>query len=290
MGRTKLDKKLEHVQTMSDWKRIKSNNTSLRVAIYGIAGEVLTICDFGRGGRPAKKRVLGTLAWELFKDMVENKRAFEHSRDVKTGAIKGSTARHVLAAFKPAPPPVVKTCKIACDSELHDFLGASTDIENELGITLVQSLRAETSIKVHANSQRYPNRYDAFWRASLEPLYFNQLLQEGRLYPHHGDKGGDWQSYRFVDKQKSEGRREDDKNVDMVNNAPHYGGVDNPYEVVKVLEAWGLDAESYLWNTVKYIARCFHKGNTIQDLKKARYYLDRDISNRENKKGKHANG
>lgn len=75
---------------------------------------------------------------------------------------------------------------------------------------------------------------------------------------------------------------------DMVNNAPHYGGKDNPYEVVKVLEAWELDKYAYLWNTVKYIARHAHKGNPLQDLKKAAYYLNREIANRE--KGQSTNG
>lgn len=62
---------------------------------------------------------------------------------------------------------------------------------------------------------------------------------------------------------------------DAVNHPPHYGGEDNPYEAIKVIEAWGLGFN--LGNTVKYIARAEHKGATIEDLKKARWYLDREI-------------
>lgn len=60
----------------------------------------------------------------------------------------------------------------------------------------------------------------------------------------------------------------------------HYGGDGNPYEVVKVLKAWGLDGDAYLWNVAKYIARAGKKdGNSaIQDLKKARWYLDYKIN------------
>ena len=29
---------------------------------------------------------------------------------------------------------------------------------------------------------------------------------------------------------------------EMVNGPAHYGGVDNPYEVIKVCEAWGLES------------------------------------------------
>lgn len=66
--------------------------------------------------------------------------------------------------------------------------------------------------------------------------------------------------------------------VEAVNHPPHYGGANNPYEAIKVIEAWGLGFN--LGNTVKYIARAEHKGATVQDLEKARWYLDREIANR----------
>jgi hypothetical protein len=70
---------------------------------------------------------------------------------------------------------------------------------------------------------------------------------------------------------------------DMVNNPQHYGGVDNPYEVIKVCEAWGLDNDAYLFNVVKYVARAGKKCLTkeLEDLKKAAFYLDRKIKNLE---------
>ena len=42
---------------------------------------------------------------------------------------------------------------------------------------------------------------------------------------------------------------------EMVNGPAHYGGADNPYEVIKVCEAWDLDKDAYLFNVVKYVAR-----------------------------------
>jgi hypothetical protein len=70
---------------------------------------------------------------------------------------------------------------------------------------------------------------------------------------------------------------------EMVNNPQHYGGVDNPYEVIKVCEAWGLDNDAYLFNVVKYVARAGKKCVTkeLEDLKKAAFYLDRKIKNLE---------
>ena len=64
---------------------------------------------------------------------------------------------------------------------------------------------------------------------------------------------------------------------DAVNHPPHYGGEDDPYEVIKVAEAWGFDKDAYLFNVLKYIGRSDKKGKTLEDHKKARFYLDRKI-------------
>ena len=75
----------------------------------------------------------------------------------------------------------------------------------------------------------------------------------------------------------------DNEKKEMVNNPQHYGGVDNPYEVIKVCEAWGLDNDAYLFNVVKYVARAGKKdpAKKLEDLKKALFYLDRRIKNLE---------
>jgi len=64
---------------------------------------------------------------------------------------------------------------------------------------------------------------------------------------------------------------------EMVDHPAHYGGANNPYEVIKVLYAWGLDKSFCLGNAIKYIARHEHKGSALEDLKKARWYLDEHI-------------
>lgn len=63
---------------------------------------------------------------------------------------------------------------------------------------------------------------------------------------------------------------------ETVNHPLHYGG-DTEHEVFKCLRAWGLVANAYLWNTVKYIARAKTKGRYLEDLKKARWYLTQEI-------------
>ncbi len=61
-----------------------------------------------------------------------------------------------------------------------------------------------------------------------------------------------------------------------VNHPDHYGGGDNPYEAIKVIEAWRLGF--HLGNSVKYICRAGKKGNVLRDLKKAEWYLQRKIA------------
>ena len=64
---------------------------------------------------------------------------------------------------------------------------------------------------------------------------------------------------------------------EQVDHPRHYGGADNPYEAIKVIEAWGLGFN--LGNAVKYIARAGKKGDRLEDLKKAMWYLQREIDN-----------
>ena len=58
----------------------------------------------------------------------------------------------------------------------------------------------------------------------------------------------------------------------------YYGGPDNPYEAIKVIEAWNLNFN--LGTVVKYIARYDKKSpkHKKEDLIKARWYLEREIS------------
>lgn len=63
---------------------------------------------------------------------------------------------------------------------------------------------------------------------------------------------------------------------DAVDHPVHYGGKDSPYEAIKVVEAWDLDF--YLGNVIKYVSRAGKKANELEDLKKARWYLDRKIA------------
>jgi hypothetical protein len=70
---------------------------------------------------------------------------------------------------------------------------------------------------------------------------------------------------------------------EKVNHPKHYGGEDNLYEAIKVIEAW--NANFNIGNVLKYISRCGKKDREIQELEKAAWYLNREIENRKKVEG-----
>lgn len=76
---------------------------------------------------------------------------------------------------------------------------------------------------------------------------------------------------------KEQVRQIEKENEDLIHNPPHYNY--SKYEPINVIKAWNLDFD--LGNVVKYIARCNHKGNKLQDLYKALEYLQHEIKSLE---------
>ena len=63
---------------------------------------------------------------------------------------------------------------------------------------------------------------------------------------------------------------------EQVNHPNHYGG-DTTYECIKVLKAWNSPAEFIGFckdNAIKYLCRSGKKDETLQEYKKARWYID----------------
>lgn len=60
---------------------------------------------------------------------------------------------------------------------------------------------------------------------------------------------------------------------DMINHPPHYT-FGEKYEVIDVIDDWELSFGFCIGSAIKYIARAQHKGNRIEDLKKAKWYIN----------------
>jgi hypothetical protein len=61
--------------------------------------------------------------------------------------------------------------------------------------------------------------------------------------------------------------------LDPVNKPQHYRSHPSGIEVIQITEHMGF----CLGNAIKYILRCEHKGNKEQDLRKAIWYIEREL-------------
>lgn len=67
------------------------------------------------------------------------------------------------------------------------------------------------------------------------------------------------------------------KTKEAVDHPQHYNAHPSGVECIDVVEWMGFNTG----NAMKYLWRADHKGAPIEDLKKARWYLDREITRRE---------
>lgn len=63
----------------------------------------------------------------------------------------------------------------------------------------------------------------------------------------------------------------------MSNNVDHPNHYNEGIEAIDVIESWDLNF--HVGNVIKYMLRAPHKGEEIQDLEKAKWYLDRHLEN-----------
>lgn len=67
-------------------------------------------------------------------------------------------------------------------------------------------------------------------------------------------------------------------NADMVNHPPHYTSHPSGVECIQITEHMNF----CLGNAVKYIWRADLKGSGVEDLRKAAWYIEREIARRNN--------
>ena len=64
----------------------------------------------------------------------------------------------------------------------------------------------------------------------------------------------------------------------MVDKPPHY--TKHKWEVIEILQEF-FPTEPLLWQCGKYLLRCLHKKNLVQDLKKLIWYANKRIEQEE---------
>ena len=105
------------------------------------------------------------------------------------------------------------------------------------------------------------------------PLEMIEGVEVGGLTLTKKDDLYRWVRNGSLEEAKEQGFTTEAKE-DMVNHPPHYtvGGV----ETIDFIEAKGLNY--HLGQVIKYVSRAGKKGDALQDLQKARWYLNREIA------------
>lgn len=67
--------------------------------------------------------------------------------------------------------------------------------------------------------------------------------------------------------------------AEAVNHPPHYNAHPSGVECITIVEHMGFN----VGNAVKYLWRADEKGNALEDLKKAAWYVQREIERRSGK-------
>lgn len=136
------------------------------------------------------------------------------------------------------------------------------DLAKKIGV----SLQDVYSTRYLAKKQNKANGY--------APLEMIEGVEVGGLTLTKNEED----AYRWVRNGSLEEAKEQgfttEAKEDMVNHPPHYtvGGI----ETIDFIEAKGLNY--HLGQVIKYVSRAGKKGDALQDLQKARWYLNREIA------------
>jgi hypothetical protein len=111
----------------------------------------------------------------------------------------------------------------------------------------------------------------------VTPAYVATVMWNARKKVNVVKKAGGMQKKKAIEKIRMEGDLQIEMlepKADPVNNPAHYtvGGI----ETIDFIEAKQFGYN--LGNVVKYVTRADHKGNKLEDLRKAQWYLAREIN------------
>jgi hypothetical protein len=143
-----------------------------------------------------------------------------------------------------------------------------------------------------------PNTYEVFCEALAHLVDEKEVVQSGDLYTLAPDPDGntelDAEYAEYLSGLSSESRANverlnaktgeqlyemvDERTDDSVNHPSHYTQ-GRKYETIDVIEDWDLGY--HLGQVIKYVSRAGRKGDLLEDLNKAAWYLARHIENLE---------
>ena len=147
------------------------------------------------------------------------------------------------------------------ENELNNALASLASVLNSTD--LLKSLNTNSLKKVECTNHKIHNDLNDVLAQSLKAI--STLDADNNDVETSGTCNA-----ADADKQYSERLKQ---TKEMVNHPSHYKG--NKFEVIDIIEDYKLNFN--LGNAIKYILRCGKKDTAVQELKKAVWYLNREI-------------
>jgi hypothetical protein len=126
-----------------------------------------------------------------------------------------------------------------------------------------------------------------YWNFPHGPSCFNCSRLSNHCLEIQSIQHAGWYENRYVSQKEADEHQvahdkkceawEASQQPDMVNHPPHYTNHPSGIECIQITEHMGF----LLGNAIKYIWRADLKMDTIEDLKKAVFYIEREIAKRE---------
>jgi hypothetical protein len=129
------------------------------------------------------------------------------------------------------------------------------------------------SEKIRRYIAENPTAKTAEIAAHFNTRYQNVYAVRRKMETPKVAKKGNWENFGVFTSDKPIQVEMFETKPDPVNHPAHYkvGGI----ETIDFIEA--KDLSYHLGNVVKYVTRADHKGNKLEDLRKAQWYLTRAI-------------
>lgn len=138
--------------------------------------------------------------------------------------------------------------------------------------TTKEMIRKETQNLIEIGSKELSKLTDHWSVYQTDNLWAIQMHTGDQIHLVNGES-----QLSVLKNAINEARKHSKPSYELIDHPSHYGGLSAKHEAISVIEEWNLNF--HLGNVVKYVSRAGRKPDqsAIDDLKKAKWYLERQI-------------
>lgn len=138
--------------------------------------------------------------------------------------------------------------------------------------TTKEMIRKETQNLIEIGSKELSKLTDHWSVYQTDNLWAIQIHVGDQIHLVNGES-----QLSVLKNAINEARKHSKPSYELIDHPSHYGGLNAKHEAISVIEEWNLNF--HLGNVIKYVSRAGRKPDqsVIDDLKKAKWYLERQI-------------